>query len=225
MAEYGVMIDNLNGNPFVTPNSTPFCLFRRVTANSVSNGSFHSASISVTLDSSYPAMVFCKTSLTGQPTVVLSGRSGNTVGASSNNAAGQAHTLTAYIFAIFPQNLPDWGLAIWDAAGKLVLTNESRVLSDLLTIGTPGNSGGVNIDTTMAGSFAVCPICTGSSLWQTTGGAGGIVIINVQAFAAAGYNGTTTRINSASNGQGQGNAVGGTNTGVAIVAINTANYD
>lgn len=225
MAEYGVMIDNVNGNPFVTPVSTPFCLYRKLTANSVRNGAYHSASVSVTLDARYPCIVFCKTSLTQSSTVVGSGRVGNTVTASSSNAAAQGHTLTAYIFAIFPQTLPDWGLAVWDAQGTLVLTNESRVLSDLVTVGTPGNNGGINIDQTLSGSYAVAPICLGSSLWQTTGGAGGIVIINVTAFAAAGYNGSTTRINAAASTQAQGSPAGGTNTGVAIVAINTANYD
>lgn len=148
MSDYGAMILMENGNPFVTPNSTPFCLYRKVSANSVQNGTYHQATINVAIDSSYPVMVFCKTTVTQGGTYVSAGRSGNTVTAGSSNYLSQAHTLTAYIFAIFPQSLPAWGIAFWDAAGKLVLTNESRVLSDLVTVGTPGSNGGLNIDVT-----------------------------------------------------------------------------
>lgn len=38
MADYGAMILLDNGNPFVTPQSTPFCLYRKVVVNSGSNG-------------------------------------------------------------------------------------------------------------------------------------------------------------------------------------------
>lgn len=225
MADYGAMIMMDNGNPFVTPQSTPFCLYARLTASSTATGSnYQSASVSIPLDASYPAMVFCKTSTTAQGTSVGAARQGNIITASSSNPAGNAHTLTVYIFAIFPQNLPAWGFAIWDAAGKLILTNESRVLTDLVTVGTPGASGGINIDQTLAGSWAVAPGILGSSLWQTSQG-GQPVIINVTARTACAFNGSSTRINAAGDQIGQGTAAGGTNTGIAVTAINTASYD
>ncbi len=39
MADYGAMILMDNGNPFVTPQSTPFCLYGKYTFNSSPNGS------------------------------------------------------------------------------------------------------------------------------------------------------------------------------------------
>lgn len=224
MDDYGAMIMLDNGNPFITPQSTPFCLYARLTANSSPVGNSHSATVSIQLDPGYPVIVFCKTTNTTQGTTVSAGRQGNTVLASSSSPAGQPHTLTAYVFAIFPQQLPSWGFAIWDSSGKLVLTNESRVLTDLVTVGTPGANGGINIDQTLSGSWAVAPGILGSSVYQTSQG-GQPVIINVTARTGCRYNGSTTRINAAGDQLGQGSPAGGTNTGIAIIAINTANYD
>lgn len=224
MAEYGVSIDSLNGNPFVTPNSTPFCLYRKVVVNSTANGAYHSASSTIAINANYPVMAFVKTSNTAQPTTTGSIRSGGNVIVSSSNAYGQAHTMTAYIFAIFPQTLPKWGLAVWDAAGQLVLTNESKVLSDLVTIGTPGNGGGINIDQTLTGSYAVSGGILGSTLVQNNN-TQPPTIINITAYPGCRYNGTTTRINAAPSTSASGSAAGGTNTGITLTAINTAAYD
>lgn len=223
MADYGALF-TVNDNPFVTPNSTPFCLYQKVTVNSVANGTAHGASASVSLNSSYPAIAFCKTSNTDQPTYVSAIRSGNNVMVSSGNPYGQAHTLTAYIFAIFPQTLPQWGFAIWDAVGKLVLTNESRVLSDLVTIGTPGNNGGINIDQTLSGSYAVCPGILGSTLIQFMV-QGQPQVIAATAYTGCRFNGSTSRISAASSSNASGSVVGSTNNGNAIIAIKTDAYD
>lgn len=224
MADYGVMLVMDNGNPFVTPQSTPFCLYRRMTANSAVNGSAHVATISLSVDASWPVMVFCKTSNTAQPTGVSATRNGGTITASSINAYAQSHTLTIYVFTIFPQTLPSWGMAIWDAGGKLVLTNESKVLSDLVTVGMPGNNGGINIDQTLTGSWAVSPCTLGSQNVQNNN-TQPPTIVNIIAYSGCRYNGTSTRINAAPTSTATGSAAGGTNTGIAITAINTAAYD
>lgn len=222
MAGYGALITLENGNPFITPNSTPFCLYQKVTVNSANTGgNFQGASVDIPIDASYPAIVFCKTS---NAATVGATRVGNVIRVGSSSPNGYSHTLTAYVFAIFPQTLPAWGMAIWDENGKLVLTNESRVLSDLVTIGTPGNGGGINIDQTLSGSYAIVPTLLGSSLYQVMV-QGQPVIINVTAYAGALFNGSTTRINAQGSQIGQGSPAGGTNTGVAITAINTAAYD
>ncbi|WP_369064207.1 hypothetical protein [Enterobacter sp. MALB-1] len=222
MADYGALISLDSGNPFITPTSTPFCLYRKETVNSVNTGGdYQGASVDIPIDASYPAIVFCKTS---KAATVGATRVGNVIRVGSSSPAGNVHTLTAYVFAIFPQTLPAWGMAIWDEDGKLVLTNESRVLSDLVTVGTPGSSGGINIDQTLTGSYAIVPAILGSTLFQVMV-QGQPVIVNVTAYAGASYNGTTTRISAVGSQNGQGSPVGGTNTGMAITAINTAVYD
>lgn len=142
----------------------------------------------------------------------------------SGNPYGQAHTLTAYIFAIFPQTLPEWGMAIWDASGKLVLTNESRVLSDLVTIGTPGNNGGINIDQTLSGSYAVCPGILGATLIQVMV-QGQPQVIAATAYTGCRFNGSSSRISAASSSNASGSVVGNTNNGNTIIAIKTDAYD
>lgn len=224
MADYGAMILMDNGNPFVTPQSTPFCLYRKVVVDSVANGTAHGASASIPLDATYSAIAFCRTSDTAQPTYVSAIRSGSNIMVGSGNPYGQAHRLTAYIFAIFPQTLPNWGIAIWDAAGKLVLTNESRVLSDLVTIGTPGSNGGINIDQTLSGSYAVCPGILGSTLIQVMV-QGQPQVIAATAYTGCRYNGSTSRISAASSSNASGSVVGNTNNGNAIIAIKTDAYD
>lgn len=224
MADYGAMILLDNGNPFVTPQSTPFCLYRKVVVNSDGNGVAYAE---IPIDPGYPAMAFCRISNTNAPTFTSVGRAGGVIRVSSGTPAGAPktpHTLTAYIFAIFPQTLPAWGFAIWDAAGKLVLTNESRVLSDLVTVGTPGTGGGINIDQTLAGSWAVAPATLGMSLWQVMV-QGQPVIISMMAYTGCRFDGVNTRINAVGNQIGQGSPSGGSNTGITLTAINTAAYD
>ncbi len=221
---YGAMILLENGNPFVTPQSTPFCLYRKVVVNSDGNGV---ASADIPIDPSWPAIAFCRISNTSAPTYTNVARTGGVIRASSSTPVGAAktpHTLTVYVFAIFPQTLPAWGFAIWDAAGKLVLTNESRVLSDLVTVGTPGAGGGINIDQTLAGSWAVAPTTLGMSLWQIMV-QGQPVIISIAAYTGCRFDGVNTRINAVGNQVGQGSPAGGSNTGITLTAINTAMYD
>lgn len=38
MAKYGALISLPNGNPFITPDSTPMTLYRKVTVNSTFGG-------------------------------------------------------------------------------------------------------------------------------------------------------------------------------------------
>lgn len=136
----------------------------------------------------------------------------------------QSFTLTAYVFAIFPQTLPAWGFAIWDATGKLVLTNESRVLSDLQTVGTAGANGGINIDQTLSGSWAVAPAQLGQTI-ITNNATKPPTIYTINAYSSCRFNGGSTRINAGGTSTGTGSPGGGTNTGMSLTAINTTAYD
>ncbi|MCK2177888.1 phage tail protein [Enterobacter asburiae] len=136
----------------------------------------------------------------------------------------QSFTLTAYVFAIFPQKLPAWGFAIWNATGKLVLTNESRVLSDLQTVGDAGANGGINIDQTLSGSWAVAPAQLGQTI-ITNNATKPPTIYTINAYSSCRFNGGSTRINAGGTSTGTGSPGGGTNTGTSLTAINTAAYD
>uniref|UniRef100_UPI0023AFB7F5 hypothetical protein n=1 Tax=Citrobacter freundii TaxID=546 RepID=UPI0023AFB7F5 len=171
MAKYGALISLPNGNPFITPDSTPMTLYRKVTVNSTFGGNFNSASASVTIDGQKGGIAFARTSA---PAKISASKNGNTFSVDASNYRGSAFVLETYFFAIYPLTLPAWGVVIWDAEGTLVLTNESRVLSDLTTIGSPGAAtGGLNIDTYMAGKWAVNPMGLGSVLLHAGSAPGG----------------------------------------------------
>ncbi|MGA4522851.1 MULTISPECIES: hypothetical protein [Citrobacter freundii complex] len=224
MAKYGALISLPNGNPFITPDSTPMTLYRKVTVNSTFGGNFNSASASVTIDGQKGGIAFARTSA---PAKISASKSGNTFSVDASNYRGSAFVLEAYFFAIYPLTLPAWGVAIWDAEGALVLTNESRVLSDLTTIGSPGAvSGGLNIDTYMAGKWAVNPMGLGSVILHAGSAPGGQPIFQSVDVGTGCHDDTGgTRIRGQSSTTASGSSIGSTNSGIVITAINTAAYD
>lgn len=224
MAKYGALISLPNGNPFITPDSTPMTLYRKVTVNSTFGGNFNSASASVTIDGQKGGIAFARTSA---PAKISASKSGNTFSVDASNYRGSAFVLEAYFFAIYPLTLPAWGVAIWDAEGVLVLTNESRVLSDLTTIGSPGAvSGGLNIDTYMPGKWAVNPMGLGSVILHAGSAPGGQPIFQSVDVGTGCHDDTGgTRIRGQSSTTASGATIGSTNSGIVITAINTAAYD
>ena len=223
MAKYGAMISLPNGNPFVTPDSTPMTLYRKVTVNSTVANDYNSASASVTINGFKGGVAFARTSSVA---LIGANRVGNTLNVSAANYKLGAFTLEAYFFAIYPLTLPKWGMAIWDEAGTLVLTNESRVLSDLTTVGTPGSGGGINIDNTLAGKWAVAPARLGAITFQTGTAPGGQPTIEtVDVGTACHASGSNTRIRGTSSASISGQSIGSMNSGIIVTAINTANYD
>ena len=223
MAKYGALISLPNGNPFITPDSTPMTLYRKVTVNSTFGGDFNRASASVTIDGQKGGIAFARTSA---PAKISASKSGNTFSVDASNYRGSAFVLEAYFFAIYPLTLPAWGVAIWDAEGTLVLTNESRVLSDLTTIGSPGAvSGGLNIDTYMAGKWAINPMGLGSVLLHAGSAPGGQPIIQSVDVGTGCFNEDAgTRIKGLTSTTASGSSIGTTNSGIVITAINTAAY-
>ncbi|MEG2569056.1 MAG: hypothetical protein RSA84_22910, partial [Acinetobacter sp.] len=105
MAKYGALISLPSGNPFITPDSTPMTLYRKVTVNSTFGGSFNSASASVAIDGQKGGVVFARTSA---PARISASKSGNTFSVFASIYRGSAFVLEAYFFAIYPLTLPAW---------------------------------------------------------------------------------------------------------------------
>ncbi|EGQ0959043.1 hypothetical protein I2J64_003348 [Escherichia coli] len=197
MATFGAYLRLNNGNIFVTPEATPLCLYKRVALTSSNQ--------TVAVPPGKPVMVFVKSTTAAAVLAYRNSSSTLLIGAGSGYA---------YIFSIFPPSLPKWGMAIWNASGELVLTNESRILTDLVTVGTAGSSGGIYIDQTLSGSYAICPQLLGALVGQGS----------ASIYAAAYYNGSTTRIYGIQAG-GVYAPTGYINHGNAITAIKTDAYD
>ncbi|EIX4507353.1 hypothetical protein BvCmsKKNP019_04061 [Escherichia coli] len=199
MATFGAYLRLSNGNIFVTPDSTPMCLYSRVALNS-------SQQQTIAVPNGKPVMVFIKNT-DDTATGVAYRNSSSTIVIPPGNGY-------AYIFSIFPQSRPKWGMAIWNASGELVLTNESRILTDIVTVGTAGSSGGIYIDQTLPGSYAVVPQILGAAVGM------GSATIYTESY----YNGSNTRIRGKMVGSLQ-QIYGYINHGNAITAIKTDAYD
>ena len=227
MSDFGILLSTGSGNPFITPASIPMSMYGKYTVNSSSNGgNGQAAAMSIPWNDEWPAMVFVKST---QPGAVLgSYKAAGRVGFSGSTVNSAPFTVTAYVFGIFPQTPPQWGLCVWDDKGEVILTNETRVLTDLVTVGTVGVNGqsGVTMDITLAGSYAVCPKIHGSTLFQNlNSGTGQPIIVNVTAYTSAAFDGSSTRFTAALTQYPGGNPVGNTDTMCDLVAINTAAYD
>ncbi|EKK4082365.1 hypothetical protein PNF79_003029 [Cronobacter dublinensis] len=232
MAEFGALLTTPSGEAFVTPQSTPLCLYAVRTFNSSKvNDTLQQAVGTIAMpDMSQPIVPFVYSSKPSTGSVALvAERTSSGMKFTGNNVNGNgSFSMTALVFTFFEQPMPNppWGMAIWDESGKLILTHESRVLTDLVTIGTKGSGGGTSIDITRQGQWAIVPDCSGQQQWQfATGGPGGAVISLNTAFGAE-YNGSSTRMHAAllSYPGGQAQMVGATNAGNTITAIDVSKY-
>lgn len=187
MADYGVYLTTTDGRPFITPETTPVSLLGKYTASG--DGV---ATAVITID---PSVINIPFVLSDAPAVHSVGYSGTqmTVRSSRQDSTGGAVNMQLYVFSIKAPTLPKWGVAIWNAAGKCILTNETRVLRDIVTIGTKGDPGtsGTSINQTRAGKWAIMP--------ELAGNLAGV--INQSPFSIpqiffSRYDGTNTQISS-----------------------------
>lgn len=154
--KWGALITADDGTEFITDESTPVSLQGIYSAS----GS-RTVTLSVPVNTEDVVLPFC---LSTGDTYFTYGISGSTlsVTAQSNDADSSAFTFTCYVFTTRAQTLPAWGAAIWDKNGKCILTNETRVLTDIVNIGTKGSTNsGMNLTSTRAGKWAILPEVAG----------------------------------------------------------------
>lgn len=225
---YGAMID-VNGNPFITPNSIPYALYGKYSFNSYEVGSGSAAvqqvSSLINIQQSYMPMTFVRVSGTSSPTGIQTYLEGDGIRVTGANNGNNQFVVTVYVFAIFPQTLPDWGMAIWNEAGTLVLTNETKVLTDIETIGANG-TGGVDITFNRQGSYAVSPARLGAVQLLNPGAPGQPPFLtSADIYTSCVYSGGSTTITSVVAPGQSGSPQGYTNNGNSLTIINTASYD
>ncbi|QEG12474.1 membrane associated protein [Klebsiella phage vB_KpnS_Call] len=156
MADYGVLLTNDSGNVWVSPQSIPLALLSKQSIT-LKGGTNSDEVISVTYDTAHPCVpfvVFHGASPNGAFTKTR--YSGNTCSVVFS-AGTRGIYAEVYFFSVFPQPNPGYGLAIWDENGTLILTNETRTLSDVQTYGT-----GYNLNVTNGGKWAVSPVQLGA---------------------------------------------------------------
>lgn len=220
--DWGALLVTENGAPFITPQSIPLAMYSKKSAD-ISTSSGAVTTISQAFPAGRPVIPFVCTTIS---CVVSYTVVDNVCTVTFSNPSG-AGTAYVYFFTIFQQALPDWGIAIWDEQGVCILTNETRVLTDVQAIGTNGSdSAGFSINTTLSGKFGIIP--------STSGLATGVIIDggtrpwSSQYFFSAVFNGATTQIGQAMNGGSAGSGVSNLvyhNMKNSVYALNLANYD
>ncbi|MDC9588344.1 hypothetical protein PSI23_03185 [Xenorhabdus sp. XENO-10] len=126
--DWGAFLTTNEGVPWWTPKTTPLSFVRKA---SVTIGRWHD-SIDTHISTTQPCMAF------------MCARTGNVLNAPygelmSNNgrwrielSAPEARppvSCDIYIFTlVYPQPVPDWGIAVWDESGKCVITSDTKPL-------------------------------------------------------------------------------------------------
>ena len=197
---WGALLTTETGNAFITPESTPIALHSKMTVSSTSSGGTAMASGSMPIpDIKQPVVpvVYSTQPTTGQVALNAAVAVGGVLAFSGTNIFNTPFSVTCFLFTWFQQPIPNpaWGMAIWDASGKLVLTHQTKVLTDLVSLGQQGvdSNSGVNITTTLNGMYGIVTACTGQRVWRTNVGG----FISSPVYAGAMYNGSSTTIQSA----------------------------
>lgn len=226
---YGAFLSLKSGETFITPQSVPVCLYSQQTFSSVSNGALHYIEQLVNIpDATQPVIPFVLTSRQAACAVWI--ESNGQLSVRAYEILNTAFTLTVYLFTIFPQPMPNppYGLAVWDdQTGNLVITHESKILTDVVTVGTIGANGGIYIDESRAGKWAIIPDVAGQQVWRIAGGGPGGQLWPVPVTFTAVYNGASTRIyTAATQGIPSGSAepMAPVNAGNTVIAVEVSKY-
>ncbi|HBV7986017.1 TPA: hypothetical protein MD633_000002 [Citrobacter freundii] len=150
---YGVLLATSSSEVWVSPESIPLALFAKKSVTVATASTI--TSVTQNYDVSQPIIPFVYT--TGQGALWSDIANGTCTISLRNAAVGTR--MDVYFFSIFPQPLPDYGLAIWDASRTCILTNETRTLSDLEKVGGVGTASdnGINTNILKPGKWGVVP--------------------------------------------------------------------
>lgn len=225
MATWGAMLTDSTGVPFYIDETMPLCLTSAQTYTMSLNGAT-SASQEIHANDGAVRFVFVNSpddnvyfwyafdSVTSTWRIYGSCKGANTF------------RLNVYIFGYQYQTPPKWGVAIWDAQGRCVITNETKVLRGVNPLGIEGaDSSGFNIDVTISGNVAVAPSILGALTGVVSGG-GQVRPFVANYYTSAYFNGTTTRVRaipSDASGDGLQNATY-TNFKTRVLSAEMGNY-
>lgn len=224
MATWGAMLTDTSGVPFYIDDTLPLCLISKTTYSLNLNGG---TVVSQPVHPNDGAVRFIFVNSPDQNVYfwyAYDSTSGTwRVYASCQGAS--AFRLTVYIFGYQYQTPPTWGVAIWDAQGRCVITNETKVLRGVNPIGTEGaENAGYNINTTLTGNIAVAPAMTGA----VTGiiQSGGTRPFEARYYTSAYFNGSSTLIKSVATATVSGGVqnITYTNFRNTLTAVNVARY-
>lgn len=172
---FGIYLEDECGNPWYWDGARNFQLIGKHTHNGVSEDISYDTGVS----NSRPCFMFMQVTwvpnITSIPLMSFGkGEGGNWCYYFDKDAdspgAGISVNVNVFIFSDYAPALPRYGIAIWDEKGDLAITNESKLLRiagtlDCRVIGERKE---------IAGSYAIMPISTATSVFDNGGVAGEI---------------------------------------------------
>ena len=158
MADYGAFLTDQQGNPYYILDTMPLCLINKqsFTVTGVSGN------IAIHDNDSVFRLVFCRAN---KAEVCFNYILDSFTGKYAIKHAGPGtYVLDVYTFGYQYQTPPAEGIAIWDSAGRCVITNETKVLRGVQVIGNQAdaNASGYFAAGTLAGNWAIAPDIMGS---------------------------------------------------------------
>ncbi|GAB2953989.1 hypothetical protein [Hafnia psychrotolerans] len=190
MANWGALFTDQYGNPWTTPDTTPMSLVQKIALTPSTGGEY-----TLPVNASSPYIIACHATVNNVIFWLRKVDSTYTLSYAVSGVGGNPGTVTIYIFGyVIPQPLPKWGVAIWNAAGQCILTNETKVMNPPTGYGTIGSTTDIGylVDKTVTGKWAVMPRVMGvvTGVFQGTQPRPYSSPIDTIAY----YNGSTTRI-------------------------------
>lgn len=227
---YGAYMLMENGQPFYTPQSTPIRLIGKYTQRSTIANAKARASIEIPVDLTKPYVpVVVAMSDKNHPVVFSTGIQTANQKISVSGFSYQGNNTSNFTMEVYMfQNTPraaasGYGMALYDESGKLFLTHEDRVLTDLESVGIRGsNNAGLYAKVTKNGKWGVVPAFAGWYIFQLGGGPG---VVPISAGFGGFYNGSQTILAAHPLESPAGAGGGGGSTGVPMTIVNLANYD
>lgn len=170
MANYGAFLTDQQGNPYYILDTMPLCLINKQSFTVTAAD----RRFAIHDNDSVFRLVFCRSNTAG----VSFGYFLDTVSGkySISHSGPGTYTIDVYTFGYQYQTPPKYGIAIWDSAGRCVITNETKVLRGVEVVGNQAdaNASGYNATGTLAGDWAIAPDIMGSF--------NGVVYVGSQAY-------------------------------------------
>lgn len=180
---WGAMLTFPDGTPFYIHDTIPLAL---VYKRDFSYGASGITSIALESNTGLPYLYFIRFNEAQSWGYQYPGSGGNAgrhmidVGAYSGGVVSGR----LYCFGAVEQPLPKWGMVIWDAQGKCILTNETRVLKGIEKTGASGPAGTAKyLNETIAGTKAIAPGRTGVIIYSSKVGGNPIIVAEPHATA------------------------------------------
>ncbi|CAB1228942.1 hypothetical protein [Serratia marcescens] len=154
---WGALFVDNDGVPWATPDSTPISLVKKYRIARAGAGNDQ-----LDVDFTKPVVLAMVANTNGVIASVSRSASGGASVTSKLIIGNGPYAIDVYAFSTQFQPAVKFGINIFDAQGRCIQTNETKVMPAPRRLGEPGSDGaGYNVRETLAGRWAIIPATTG----------------------------------------------------------------